>query len=45
VGFTELAAAEPARFIHVDGTRPKDVVAAEIRAATLARLARKEASR
>ena len=44
-GFTELAAAEPARFIHVDGTRPKDVVAAEIRAATLARLAGKEASR
>jgi dTMP kinase len=44
-GFTALAAAEPDRFIHVDGTRPKDVVAAEIRAVTLARLAGKGASR
>lgn len=37
-GFAELAAADGSRFVHVDGTRPKDVVAAEIHAATLARL-------
>ena len=37
-GFAALAAADPKRFVHVEGTRPKDVVAAEIHAKTAARL-------
>lgn len=44
-GFADLAAAEPQRFVHVDGTRAKEVVAADIRATALARLAQKETSR
>lgn len=44
-GFAALAAAEPERFVHVDGTRPKEIVASEIRTTALARLAQKEASR
>jgi dTMP kinase len=44
-GFAELATADPQRFVHVDGTRSKDVVAAEIRAVTLARLSQPGGSR
>jgi dTMP kinase len=44
-GFAELATADPQRFVHVDGTRSKDVVAAEIRAVTLARLSQRGGSR
>jgi dTMP kinase len=44
-GFAKLAAADPQRFVHVDGTRSKDVVAAEIRAVTLARLSQRGGSR
>jgi len=44
-GFAALAAAEPGRFVHVDGTRPKEIVASEIRTTALTRLAQKEASR
>ena len=43
-GFAELAAADPQRFVHVDGTRPKDVVSVEIRTATLARLSQRRAT-
>lgn len=37
-GFAEMAAADPQRFVRIDGTRPKEVVSAEIRTAALARL-------
>lgn len=38
-GFLDLARAEPARCIVIDGNRPVDVVAADVRARALARLA------
>ena len=44
-GFAELAAADAQRFVRIDGTRAKETVAAEIRAATLARLSKPRVSR
>lgn len=44
-GFAELAAADPQRFVRIDGMRPKDVVAADVRATTLARLSQARGAR
>jgi dTMP kinase len=44
-GFAALAAAEPQRFVRVEGMRPKEIVAEEIRAMTLARLSKQTESR
>jgi len=41
-GFMELAAADPERFAVIDGARPAEQVAAEVRAAVLAIMDREE---